>query len=182
MIIQYNWHELQTITKVPENQILLMYALSVGFAQKMSNHPIMLRDKLNLDVVPMDLFKRRFLLRTDIGIFSNYQCNEPQNYITNVSFLHSKVSPITKLEYLYILSQRSLKNLNTWIPEDYVEPQYRKNVYVYTRNGKIYFPLEKQIKLKSQVRPKPVKKQLEKQNDGTRLDQPKETTSTRKWS
>lgn len=172
MITQYNWYELQTISKVPENQILLMFALYMGFHKKMSNDPIMLRDKLYLEVVPKDLFSRKFLLRTKNGIFSNYQCADPQNYVTDMSFIHRKVPATTKLEYLYILSQRSLTNPNNWIPEDYVEPKYRNNVYTYRKNGNIYFPWEIPLN----------KPKLEKTNNDTRLDKPEKTTSTRKWS
>lgn len=174
MTVQYNWYELQTITRVPDNQLLLMFALTVGCGKKMSSHPVYLRDKLHLTVVPKQLFMTGFLVRRKDGIYSNYECEEPQNYVKNISFLHSKTSVMTKLEYLYILSQRSLTNTNDWIPEDYVEPQYRNNVYTYRKNGKIYFPWE------ITNNPKPTK--LEKKTNAKRMDKPKKTTSTRKWS
>ena len=83
---------------------------------------------------------------------------------------------MTKLEYIYILSQRSLTNENDWIPENYVEPQYRTNVYTYRKNGKIYFPWE----MTNKPKPKPIK--TEKITNAKRMDKPKEATSTRKWS
>lgn len=163
MRVQFNWYELQNITRVPENQLLLIYALYVGFEKRLSMDFTLLQSKLHIDAIYSDLFNRRFLIKTDYGIFSNYVCNDPQNYINNISFIHKKVSPIIKLEYIYILSQRNLKNPNNWIPEDYVEPQYRNNLFVYSRDYKIHFPMENT-------------------KHGTRLDKPKKTTSTRKWS
>lgn len=148
MITEYNWYELQTISKVPENQIVLMFALYIGAGKKMSNNWEMLRYKLCLELIPRDLSTRKFVLKTDNGLFSNYKCNDPQNYVRNLSFLHSKVTAETKLEYLYILSQRRLNNPNNWIPEDYVEPEYRSNIFTYRRAGKIHFPLEPETKPK----------------------------------
>lgn len=149
-VTEYNWYELQTISRLPEDQILLMFALYVGFQNRLGNCPIMIQNKLFLDKIYNGLFNRKFLIRTDQGIFSNYICSDPQNYVRNLSFIHSKVSPIVKLEYLYILSQRSLKNQNDWIPADYVEPQYHTNVFIYKRDGKLYFPWEV-----NQNKPKP---------------------------
>jgi hypothetical protein len=144
MITEYNWYELQTISRVPENQILLMFALYIGIGNKMSNNWELLRYKLYLEKIPRELKTKRFILRTDNGVFSNYKCNDPQNYVKNLSFIHSKVSVETKLEYLYILSQRSLDNPNNWIKQDYVEPEYWTNIFTYRKEGKIFFPLEQQ--------------------------------------
>jgi hypothetical protein len=93
---EYNWYELQTISRAPENQIILMFALYVGLHKKMSNSFELLRYKLAIDTLPVDLVTRRFILKTDNGIFSNYTCNDPQNYVKNLSFLHYKTSAITK--------------------------------------------------------------------------------------
>lgn len=149
MIIQFNWYEINSITKIPESQIILMFCLYINKAtplvKRISSSHMMLQKKLHIKNVYSSLLSRKFIIDSTNGIFSNYVCNEPQNYVTNCSFLHAKVNPYIKAQYMYMLGQRSLNNYNNWIPEDYVEPELFNNPFVKHTNSKIIFTLEKQL-------------------------------------
>lgn len=149
MIIQFNWYELNKLTRIPENQIILMFCLYINRAtplvKRISSNHMMLQKKLHIKNVYSALLAQRLIIDSKNGIFSNYVCAEPQNYVTNCTFLHAKVPPYLKAQYLYMLGQRSLNNYNNWIPEDYVEPEQFSNPFVQHTNSKIIFTLEKQL-------------------------------------
>jgi hypothetical protein len=105
----------------------------------------MLRKKLNIGNNYYGLLHTKLIVDSKNGIFSNFYCKEPQNYLTNCSFLHSKVSAQKKADYMYILGQRSLNNFNNWIPDNYVEPEHWENPFIKHENSKIIFTLEKQL-------------------------------------
>lgn len=149
MIIQFNWLELNQASKIPDCHVILLFCLYINRAvpevRRISSSHDMLRKKLNISNNYSILLYKNLLINSPNGIFSNYSCKEPQSYLTNCSFLHAKVSPKAKSEYLYILSQRSLGTKNLWIPDTYVEPEYWKNPFIKHENSKIKFTLEKQI-------------------------------------
>ena len=142
MIVQFNWYELNKITRIPDCQVILTFCLFINRKnpdiKRISGSHHMLKQKLNIANNYYALIHNKLILDCANGIFSNYTCQEPQSYITNCSFLHAKVPARTKCEYLYILSQRSLGNKNCWIPENYVEPEYWNNPFIKHENSKIY--------------------------------------------
>lgn len=160
MVVQYNWYELNKISKLPEAHVITIFCLYVGIHKPISYSVEMLKKKLNIDAIPSGLIDNNIITQYHHGIFSNYITNEPQCYIRNCSFVHMRWSAKEKSDYLYILSQRSIKNTNDWIPDYYIPTKYHTNPFIARDRGKITFPLEK--------------------NYGKRLDTTEKTTSTRK--
>ncbi len=149
MIVQFNWYELNSITRIPDCQVILIFCLYINrsnpLVPRIASSHHMLQKKLNIGNNYYSLIHSKLIVESKNGIFSNYQCREPQSYITNCSFLHKKTSPYLKSEYLYILSQRSLDNKNCWVPDNYVEENYWKNPFIKHENSKLKFTLEKQL-------------------------------------
>jgi hypothetical protein len=149
MIIQFNWCELNSITKLPDSKIILMFCLYINksnpLERKISNNHSMLQKKLHIGNSYSALSAQKYILNSRNGIFSNYICAEPQSYLTNCSFLHAKVAPQLKSDYLYILGQRSLNNHNNWVPEEYVEKHHLTNPFITHYKSKIIFTLEKPL-------------------------------------
>jgi len=149
MIIQFNWCELNSITKLPDSKIILMFCLYINksnpLERKISSSHALLQKKLHIGKNYLALSAQNFILESRNGLFSNYVCQEPQSYLTNCSFLHAKVPPQLKSDYLYILAQRSLNNYNNWIPEEYVEEHHLTNPFIKHHKSKIIFTLEKQL-------------------------------------
>jgi hypothetical protein len=149
MIIQFNWYELNQITRIPDCHAILIFCLYINRAspttKRIASNHLMLQKKLNIGKNYYTLIDRKLIIDSKNGIFSNFKCVEPQSYITNCSFLHAKTPARVKSEYLYILAQRSLNNLNTWVPENYVDSAYWKNPFIKHQNSKINFTLEKQL-------------------------------------
>jgi transposase len=160
MIVQYNWYELNIISKLPEAHVLVIFCLSIGLDKPISYSTNLLKKKLNIENIPNSIFSKNIITCYDHGIFCNYKTNEPQCYIRNTSFVHMRLSAQTKSDYLYILSQRSIGNKNNWIPDYYIHHKYHNNPLIGREKGKITFPLEN--------------------NYGKRLDTTEKTTSTRK--
>jgi hypothetical protein len=160
MVIQYNWYELNKISKLPEVHVLLIFCLSIGTEKPISYNIDLLKQKLNIENIPNSLFSNNIITKYNHGIFCNYKTNEPQCYINNGAFVHMRWSAQYKSDYLYILSQRSIGNNNNWIPDYYIHRKYHTNPLVGRDKGKITFPLEN--------------------NYGKRLDTTEKTTSTRK--
>jgi transposase len=160
MIVQYNWYELNKISKLPEAHVITIFCLSIGTDKPISYDTQLLKHKLNIDNIPNSLFTSNIITRYHHGIFCNYTTNEPQCYINNPSFVHMRWSAQDKSDYLYILSQRSISNKNNWIPDYYIHRKYHNNPLIAREKGKITFPLENKY--------------------GKRLDTTEKTTSTRK--
>ena len=160
MVVQYNWYELNKISKMPEAHVVVIFCLSVGTNKPISYSLPLLKQKLNIDNIPNSIFSYNIVTQYAHGIFCNYNTNEPQSYIRNSSFVHMRLSAQVKSDYLYILSQRPIGNLNNWIPDYYIHRKYYTNPLIGREKGKITFPLENKY--------------------GKRLDTTEKTTSTRK--
>jgi hypothetical protein len=147
MIIQFNWCELNSISTSPSAHIVLLYCLLINrtspIERKLSTNLYLLKDKLNIRYIPNYLFHNRYLLNRRLQIISNYQCNEPQAYITNYKFLFDKTSEEDKANYIYMLSLRNMSNLTNRIPMDYIDPYLYPNPYIGIRKNQIIFKLEK---------------------------------------
>ena len=76
------------------------------------------------------------------SIFSTYQCKDTQSYFKDKDFLFSTVNPNAKVEYLYILSKRSIANKNRYIPKNYVSSEHWGNTFVKERTDKLELILE----------------------------------------
>jgi hypothetical protein len=149
MIIQFNCCELDKIAKLPDSKLILIFCLYINRAnmleRKISNNHNMLQNKLHIGNKYSALLTQKYIIESKNGLFSNYTCAEPQSYLTNCLFLHSKVSPQLKSDYLYILGQRSLNNYNNWVPDDYVEEHHLSNPFIQHYKSKIIFTLEKPL-------------------------------------
>lgn len=148
MIIQFNFCELDSITKLSENKLVLLFCLYANKAfpleKKIATNIKTLKTKLNIKTEPITLLTKRLIIETKHGVFSNYVCQEPQCYLTDRSFLTRRLPVSTKIEYLHMISQRNMANYNNWIPKNYVPTNYLTNPLIVINNEKIYFPLEKQ--------------------------------------
>ena len=128
----------------PDAEVVLTFALVCGKNTIISNSFNFLKTKLHINSVPEFLFIKKFLTKTaDNKIVSLYSIEEPQSYMRNASWLHLNVSSSIKSNYLKILGQRSLMNMNDFIPEHYLDSASRKNPLVQHVDRKIYFTMEK---------------------------------------
>lgn len=143
MVVQYNWYELNTISKLPEAHVLVIFCLAIGINKPISYSTDLLKKKLNIDTIPNSIFSRNIITQYNHGIFCNYKTNEPQCYVENISFVHMRLSAQVKSDYLYILSQRPIGNTNNWIPDYYIHRKHHNNPLIIKDKGKIIFPLEK---------------------------------------
>jgi len=141
-MIQFNWIELNKISTLPEAHVILLFGLYVGINKRMSASTQLLKNKLNVKLIPNRLLTDSYLLNYQQGVFSNYKTIEPQCYVKNCSFLHLKLDPKTKSDYIYILSQRPIGDTTHYIPKYYLEPQLQLNPLVERTKDKIILPLE----------------------------------------
>jgi hypothetical protein len=126
-----------------EAEVVLTFALCVGYNKIISSSFFHLKNKLHIAGVPEYLFTRGHLKKYNNKIVSKFKINEPQCYMSNPGWLHYNVSAETKSDYLYILGQRSLHNKNRFIPEYYVENKYWNNPLVKHSDRILTFILEK---------------------------------------
>jgi|LULG01.1.fsa_nt_gb hypothetical protein len=141
----FNWTELWAQSNgEPESILILTYGLTMGYNNiiaKSGNHLI---KKLYINKINFRLFRTKQLksLKNHL-IINNYKCKDIQSYFKNKSFLTSTVNPVLKVEYLYILSKRSIANHNHYIPKNYVSSAHWKNTFVKERPDILEFTLEK---------------------------------------
>lgn len=142
-VIYYNWLELYRSARGNKSGIIILaYCLIKGYNNLIANGSYHLMNILKVDQIPIHLFKNH--LRFFEGeIYSNYVCNDPQNYIKDFTFLFKKFDIKTKCDYLYILSQRSIANTSSRIPKNYLDKKYWNNKLITTDENYINFPLER---------------------------------------
>lgn len=144
MNILLNTLEIKKVAKnIPEAEVVLTFALSIGYERVISYNFASLREKLAIRHIPEHLFTNGYLVKYQSKIVSKFRIVEPQCYMTNPSWLHYNLSAKTKSDYLHILGQRSLCNKNRTIPEYWVEPTYWKNPLIKHSDRTITFILEK---------------------------------------
>jgi len=141
----FNWNELYRQSKgQPESILILTHALIIGYNNIIARSGKELMKKLFIEKIDSQLFQTgKLQTRKNTLIFSVYQCKDKQNYFNNKDFLYTTVSPVTKVEYLYILSKRSIDNQNNHIPKNYVSSRQWGNTFVKERTDKLEFILEK---------------------------------------
>lgn len=162
MIIQFNWCEIKSISDDPVDQLILLLCQTVRQDDVLAHSYTSLRYRLKIKYINNKLIDNGYIEESEAGIIPKYKTEEPQSYFINPSFLYGTSNPIQKTDYAHILSQRHLRNKNTYIPLKYVASKYHKNIFTFVKNHQIHLPLEKI-------------------ND-KKLGRPKETTSTRKWA
>lgn len=147
MNIQFNWYELTNASKLADAHVVLIFCLYANVYypsnRRVASSHRMLQRKCHIGKDYYGLLPSKYLIEHYNGLFSNYECEEPQSYIRNCSFLHSRHPSYLKSQYLYMLSQRSINNTNYWIPEEYVTPKLWNNPFIERKNSKIIFTLEK---------------------------------------
>lgn len=141
--IYYSWTELLASTRIYSSMLIIMYAFVVGKGGKMAKSRYDLVNKLRLNDKNVNL-PTPYVKIINNAIYSSCWCNEPQNYITNYTFLFDKIDEKIKCEYLYILSQRRLSDLNNYIPADMVDKKYWLNPYVIKEDDNLIFHLERE--------------------------------------
>ena len=141
----FNWNELwHQSKKQPESILILTHALIIGYNNIMARSGTELMKKLFIEKIDSQLFQTGKLKTfKNTLIFSVYTCKDKQSYFKNKNFLYSTVSPVTKVEYLYILSKRSIDNQNNHIPKNYVSSKHWENTFVKERTEILEFTLEK---------------------------------------
>ena len=140
----FNWKELWACSKgQPESILILTYALIIGYNNIIASSGKQLMKKLFINSIDLHLFQTNKLkVLKNNSIFSTYQCKDIQSYFKDKDFLFSTVNPNTKVEYLYILSKRSITNKNRHIPKNYVSSKHWNNTFVKERTDKLELILE----------------------------------------
>lgn len=149
MIIQFNWCELQKASTVANDQVVLMWCLwinrwnTVDFTIARSHYA--LKKELYLEWLPLTNLKAQGIITdTPKGLISNFTCKEPQSYCSNINFLKLNAKPQTKAEYIHLLAQRRMNELEPWIYKDMVpHNKYLTNPFIQVKDNKIHFPMEK---------------------------------------
>jgi hypothetical protein len=143
----FNFSELQEVT---EDHIPSIFVLAVGtilvYNNYIINNLLDFRYKcFPLLDIPYILSKRK-LVRVNYykQIEILYRTKEPQSYITDGKFLFTGCSMLEKVQYLKLLSYRSIKNTNSWINLDIVEDKNKivNNKLLTITQDKIYFNYE----------------------------------------
>ena len=82
-MIQFNWYELKSCSEnVPEGIIMLTFALSKGYNSIISSSESLILSRLNIDYIPQILYRKRYIIKTNKGIVSNYNTLMPQCYFS----------------------------------------------------------------------------------------------------
>ena len=140
----FNWKDLWTHSKGhPESILILTHALTIEYNNIIASSGKELMKKLFINSINSQLFQTNKLkvLKNNF-ILSTYQCKDKQSYFRSKEFLFSTVNPNIKVEYLYILSKRSIANQNHYIPKNYVSSQHWNNTFVKERTDKLELILE----------------------------------------
>ena len=140
----FNWKELWTYSQGrPESILILTYGLTIGYNNIIASSGNQLRKKLFIKSINFHLFQTRKLkVLKNNSILNTYQCKDAQSYFKDKEFLFTTVNPNIKVEYLYILSKRSIANQNHYIPKNYVSSQHWNNTFVKERTDKLELILE----------------------------------------
>lgn len=146
-MLYFNFYELQVVA---EDQIPAIFVLTVGLSLEYNNYRfnnlIDFRYKcFNLLDVPAVLFRRKAIRKTIQGEYLlTYRTSNPQSYIRNPKFLFTNYPIEKKVQYLKLLSYRSINNPNNWIPSDYIEDlnKLSNNELLTLKQDKIHFNYE----------------------------------------
>lgn len=140
-MIKYTWSELVRLSRGDLVSILILaYCLKVGYNKVLAKQSRELFKILNINKIPLELFKKRLLHSREGTIISRYRLlSMPQSYIKNTNFIISKHTVINKIIYLYLLSNRSLSNKDPYIQKNIIDPKYYNNPFVTIEKQKLIF-------------------------------------------
>jgi len=138
---EFNWTELKNCSKNDFSGIIILaYCLTIGYNKAISNNSKHLLNLLKIKNIPLCLFSQQHLASTRTGIIiSQYKCNEPQTYFRNSGFLRANCSAREKTIYLYMLSHRRMMDKNNFIPKEYINNEYWKNIFIRVEEDNLYF-------------------------------------------
>lgn len=143
----FNFCELQEVT---EDHIPAIFVLAVGttllYNKYIINNLVDFRYKCFPLLDPPYILSKKRLIRTNYykQIEILYRTKEPQSYFTDANFLRTSCSIQEKVQYLKLLSYRSIKNTNNWINLDIVEDisKIQNNKLLTIQQDKILFNYE----------------------------------------
>lgn len=142
----FNFGELKYLANSNILRILyLTYAAFKGYNNLIALNIYELNNQLKIPNADIRYFKYSeyfYYEGKNKRIISKYQCNDPQTYFTNGSFLTAVATPKEKIEYLYLLSQRAPTDLNNYIPQKIVNTKLYTNPFVKVSQDKLVFLLE----------------------------------------
>ena len=139
-IIYFNWYELHTKAKGdPAGIIILTYGLTLSYTVSTSQY---LMKKLNINHIPIFLFKKNYLIVTkDKKVKINVKTEDAQSYFAYDKFLFARVSARQKALYLRALSMRDINDKSNFIPRHYFN-EVAKNPFLKVTEDKIHFIYE----------------------------------------
>lgn len=142
----FNWNELKIAGEGQfESILILAYCIKIGYNNIIANSSNHLFKLLNINKIPQRLFVKKYLVTNKGKIISHFKCQEPQSYFNNSYFLTARCLPAQKIKYLFMLGHRSINELNSFIPVDYIDEKHHNNLFIKIRNKKLYFIPELQI-------------------------------------
>lgn len=142
----FNWNELlQKSKKDYDSIIILTYASTFKYNNKVANSSLNLLKKLNIHRIPSWL-NTYLLINKKFELFNNYLVEEPQSYFINPSFLQATTSVSYKIQYLWLLSHRKIEDKNNFININYFNLKeingIKNNPFISIEKDKIIFILE----------------------------------------
>lgn len=148
----FNFYELRVITEDQIDAIFtLICGMSLGYNKyRFDNLEDFRRRCYPLQEIPQVIRRNNIITKEPggYGYSINYKVRIPLSYITNRFFLIKKGPSIRdKVQYLKLLSYRSIKNTNTWIDQDILvnTEKIKYNPFITLKDNKIYFNYEKEI-------------------------------------
>lgn len=147
-MIYFNWYELYVKAKKDHNSILILtYALSVGYNQKIAKRISNLMAILQITHVTRDCLRfirqEELYKRKGFTLYSNIKTIEPQSYFKNSSFLRAKHHVTHKVNYIKLLSYRRIDDSSPFIYKDILTEKQlhsiENNPFVKVGDTQIYF-------------------------------------------
>lgn len=142
----FNWYELLQKTKKDQDSIIVLtYASTFKYNEKIANSSLNLIKKLNVSRIP-NWLNNYLVINKKFEIFNNYAVEEPQSYFKNPSFLLTVTPVIYKVQYLWLLSNRKIDDKNNYVNREYFKIKeidgIKNNPFICIEKDKIIFILE----------------------------------------
>lgn len=144
----FNFQDLQVNCR---DQIPAIFVLTVGLSLHYNNYRFNNRKHFRYECFPLLdpplVLTKRGLIRKDREtgqIEMRYRTKDPQSYMQNSEVLKFNYPITKKVQYLKLLSYRTINDKNNWIPIDYVEniDKIRNNELLTIAENKIHFKYE----------------------------------------
>ena len=148
----FNWNKILIDSKRQHELIIILtYASYIGYNRLMSNSKGHLLSLLKIDNLPRDInkFVKQNKKSKPYNLFSIYKVNEPQSFFVNQGFMFSDAKPIFRVQYLWLLSMRSIDTSNNFIPIEYLNDKeinsIKHNPFIEVKHNRITFTLEQNM-------------------------------------